>query len=860
MSINLTDELIAKTKKGKIASAKQVFLERDQENLQQIGEKTHQLEDAIKDITVSGGASTANAVSYNNETSGMTAVTAQGAIDELAAKNKTQDTIIEAKADKSEVATVLEKKFDKESILQESGNAEDKVMSQKAVSDTLASQISEHTYIARGNESINKTTSSQYRQSLAVVPDNTLLYVKFKNVSITGAFGYIQLYNETTNTIYYNIKTDKVTTLNIEQGGNILLILNTSGETTYEFDIEYVFFNSLSLFDDIKKLSDNSNNRLDKVSDIIGIGDTNNNGHIVDSYSYNELFPKRTIIDINLVNNTSYTYPKLGVLPAGTVIKVIAKNLNYQGTKGFNIQIYDKTNSAILASISTGPTGEIEYTLTSDIEIWIPINIVGGTLSGDIKVLYGKNIHESMLIATWADGMSIKDGILSGITLKAPKGIYEFALGTIDQRNWAIIRKKFSVEKFNDSIETLNVSNKKITILEGEFLFIYLNGPQIYIQDYTSSQDDNFIVGDENAALTEYTNSNGYGGSIYFSWSIIDIDSIFAFKKDLDSTNYSVSQNTSSIEKIQNSVNVINDEENGNKYRIISVNGVIQLKNITYSKVLFLGNSLLTGFIERGMASTKSGLDYFGHIMKALTNANHNATYKKISIANWERKLDSNFDNLFASIESWNYDLIIYQGGDNVNDSSNYGNALLNLANYIRNKCSNAEIVITGCLLSNRTWAEEAAYSASNAIKGKYISYKGWENTIGVSNIYLENDAYKPSTYAIQTHLNDLGFLDVANKILQAIGYDEISAKHNITINSSVKYSAPNIGVENGIVTIKTYRESQPNINISGDIQVTHLKLSDFEYDNRFANGEKDTATYSSIFTMPNADVSISIS
>ena len=133
MSINLTDELLAKTKKGKIASAKQVFLEGDQENLQQIGEKTHQLEDAIKDITVSGGASTANAVSYSNETSGMTAITAQGAIDELAAKNKAQDAIIETKAEKSEVATELDKKFDKENIAQEFGDSEDKVVSQFAL-------------------------------------------------------------------------------------------------------------------------------------------------------------------------------------------------------------------------------------------------------------------------------------------------------------------------------------------------------------------------------------------------------------------------------------------------------------------------------------------------------------------------------------------------------------------------------------------------------------------------------------------------------------------------------------------------------------------------------------------------------
>lgn len=141
MSINLTDELLAKTKKGKIASAKQVFLEGDQENLQQIGDKTNQLEDAIKDITVTGGASTANAVSYNNETSGMTAITAQGAFDELAAKNQAQDATIATKAEKSEIATELDKKFDKESILQESGDAEDKVMSQKATTTAIADEV-----------------------------------------------------------------------------------------------------------------------------------------------------------------------------------------------------------------------------------------------------------------------------------------------------------------------------------------------------------------------------------------------------------------------------------------------------------------------------------------------------------------------------------------------------------------------------------------------------------------------------------------------------------------------------------------------------------------------------------------------
>lgn len=144
MSINITDELHAATTKGKIASAKEVYLDGDKENLQQVGDKTHQLEEAIKDISASGGASTANAVSYENSASGMTAVTVQGAVDELSAKDKSQDAEIAKKANASDVDSQmqkeqvrvnaeLDKKFNKENIAQEFGDSEDKVVSQFAL-------------------------------------------------------------------------------------------------------------------------------------------------------------------------------------------------------------------------------------------------------------------------------------------------------------------------------------------------------------------------------------------------------------------------------------------------------------------------------------------------------------------------------------------------------------------------------------------------------------------------------------------------------------------------------------------------------------------------------------------------------
>ena len=70
------------------------------------------------------GASTAAAVTFDNAASGMTAITAQAVIDELAAKNKLQD--IE-----------LSKKTNITDIVQELGENEKKVVSQKAISEEI---------------------------------------------------------------------------------------------------------------------------------------------------------------------------------------------------------------------------------------------------------------------------------------------------------------------------------------------------------------------------------------------------------------------------------------------------------------------------------------------------------------------------------------------------------------------------------------------------------------------------------------------------------------------------------------------------------------------------------------------------
>lgn len=95
MSINLTDEIEVKTKKGKLGAAKQIFLEGDMKTVENeiqdinsrhnsLNTKHESLSRTVQNIAATGGASTATNVTYNNNASGLNAENAQDAIDKLA--------------------------------------------------------------------------------------------------------------------------------------------------------------------------------------------------------------------------------------------------------------------------------------------------------------------------------------------------------------------------------------------------------------------------------------------------------------------------------------------------------------------------------------------------------------------------------------------------------------------------------------------------------------------------------------------------------------------------------------------------------------------------------------------------------
>ena len=251
MSINLTDDIEVKTKKGKLGAAKQIFLEGDMqtveneikdinsrhstlsstvtkhttqindnkkqitanksaqdtknasldENMKKLNTRDDQITETLKNISATGGASVASAVTYDNTTSQLTSANIQGAVDELQGA-----------------------KIDKTSILQESGEAEDKVMSQKAVStifDNLLPKTDfERSYIGQQDFSIDVKRGTNVSTSFEVfIPQGITVSIKLIQEILNNAGSYVVSF-------YYdeNNKVQKV----IEIGSSDYIIIEKS--------------------------------------------------------------------------------------------------------------------------------------------------------------------------------------------------------------------------------------------------------------------------------------------------------------------------------------------------------------------------------------------------------------------------------------------------------------------------------------------------------------------------------------------------------------------------------------------------------------------------------------------------------
>ena len=185
------------------------------------GSKAQYLAGLLKAINYAANPTlTADKVVYNQAISGLTPKNVQGAIDELA-----------------------NKKFDKDSVVQELGDAEDKVMSQKVVTDNLTElqntvfplevslSIDKHLLEYTGSEQSIKATYSIKRKGSPITPTALAL-------SVDGSLVSIDVNQADTVTIKVNKEGETQIILTAKHGD---LVKSASSKVTMVLPIYYGF-------------------------------------------------------------------------------------------------------------------------------------------------------------------------------------------------------------------------------------------------------------------------------------------------------------------------------------------------------------------------------------------------------------------------------------------------------------------------------------------------------------------------------------------------------------------------------------------------------------------------------------------
>ena len=162
---------------------------------------------------------------------------------ELGKKANTADVDTKFTEEKNRVDAELGKKFDKESIVQESGDAEDKVMSQKVVTDNLTElqntvfplavslSIDKHLLEYTGSEQSIKATYSIKRKGSPVTPTALAL-------SVDGSLVSIDVKQADTVTVKVNKEGETQIILTANHGD---LVTSASSKVTMVLPIYYGF-------------------------------------------------------------------------------------------------------------------------------------------------------------------------------------------------------------------------------------------------------------------------------------------------------------------------------------------------------------------------------------------------------------------------------------------------------------------------------------------------------------------------------------------------------------------------------------------------------------------------------------------
>lgn len=868
-----------------------------------INTKHESLSRTVQGIAATGGASTATNVTYNNDANGLNAENAQDAIDELASK-----------------------KFDKESVAQEPGYAKNKVMSQNSLVNFLSyiDPVLPYRYIDDSEIAIEDYDTNSVKVTVPLPKKSSNYNSLFYNIKedFTAETNKLIINKRYTYLIYIKARQDNffVTTINNvinEKSKVIPIAVIKNGSLLINYLKQFSFLNvAQELGNDTKKIV--SQDLLSKYINLSGIKEALTGLKMVALLDYDNgtdgyvsRYP-----DGHIQSEVGKYY--IHKVEIGKRYRLYIPPINDDNAKNVSIAFYPSENSLSGKKYTALKNGVSIYDVVAE-DNYIAFSTFGNDKKGTHFVIYELEEQQGKIDLSGIKPTNIKalnslnsaennkffstygimcykiyipyKSILTKLSFYANKnGKVLFGLGSIDQRNWAIINSTFTldvVQGFNE-IDVFSLG-LKINRYGGLYLFAYNNYYNNCSIAYVPSSSNNLVYSDTiSGVLTELKNTenpNGAAINIKVEYSLDNL--IYSADSKVDEINNWVVKNIN-----LNAFNNFHRGEidiDGKSYKL---NKTGNLSEVKYNNIVIFGNSIFThgsissylepvvingntwtytgepdpenmlGMSGRGMGATQQEFDFKHLLRKKLKEYNADIKIKGTNIAGIERDLPQSLPQYLLDYITQETDVFIWRAGENVsNYKDDYFKALKRYIKQIKSKNNNIKIILTSRFWTNNV-SDEFVFEASRDTKSSFI-YMVYEDSEELANgSFLHkypvtyNGEIKDVIRPIRGgggHPSNLGYYLIANRILELLGVEKLEMLHKIRVvnNSQLSYSSNTKQLEGALCTIVLSGRATVSVK-SDDADNTNIDVYNLA-DSSINNGNDW------YFYMPNTDVIITI-
>lgn len=440
-------------------------------------------------------------------------------------------------------------------------------------------------------------------------------------------------------------------------------------------------------------------------------------------------------------------------------------------------------------------------------------------------------------------------------------------VGTIDQRNWLLVEKEYTVTVKSVSNFNVTFDLNNIEVQAGQVVFLKSEGfdterPEVNFGMSAEAYDAEnpiYYTTDLNTALQA---SNW--GLVTYKLDIAEIDSIFVTEQSLENIN----QNIDTLQQETSKINSYTDTITGEPYKIKIVNGQIVAQALNFQKILFIGHSFVVyenspsadWYLPNGQNRAMAPSVYDNE-WAVFVAEKYGAQLTKIGGVDFER----NYSPSYNFAQNWNiqdeWDAICVYLNENANYNDTMQESWEAMLNYLKTAAPHAEIFCTASWTAGdkATAIAAACASVSNINYVNLIGLNSNGNLLwNVGDYYIgRDDKYLPMG-APAGHPSDIGHLVIANNFLEKMGQTPLDNKtKSLTLNQSGGGTISTKSLEQvigAVVSIKCVADSG---NYISGMTVVDTNGNNVEVTLRVNGSDANYPRVYYTFIMPNSDVTV---